>query len=89
MQLTCEEEPPGNAGIAKRLDEKYRGRWLVLWSWWSQTFLAWPTWIGASGCSLETADPQRLEQLMIAQEERLGVRPLQHRRSPRMPTKEN
>lgn len=71
----AEDEPmPGNAGIAKRLDEKYQGRWLVLWSWWSQTFLAWPTWIGGRGQFLESADPEHLEQQMIAQEKCAGVR---------------
>jgi DNA-binding XRE family transcriptional regulator len=72
-----EDEPmPGNAGVAKRLDEKYQGRWLVLWSWWSQTFLAWPTWIGGSGKSLESSCPEHLERLMIEQEECAGIRPL-------------
>src|SRR5918999_5513427 len=63
----------GNADLARLLDNKYRGRYMVKWSWWTQTFLAWPTWPTGKGKTVESRDPQELEHRMNEQEKRLGV----------------
>jgi hypothetical protein len=49
---------------------------MVMWSWHTQRFLAWPTWVGGGGEFLQSADSRKLEQLMIEQERRLGIGPL-------------
>lgn len=65
-----------NTELARQLDQKYRGRYMVEWSCWTQTFLAWPTWLAARGDAIESADPQDLEARMVEQEKQLGIQPL-------------
>ena len=73
---------PDKVEIARRLSDQYRGRWMVMWSWCSERFLAWPTWFGGGGEFLQSTDPHQLERLMVEQEQMLGIRPRQRAGAP-------
>ena len=66
-------QDPDQVEQARQLQDRYRGRWLIMWSRCSQRFLAWPTWFGSEGELLQCTDSQKLEQIMIEQEQKLGV----------------
>jgi hypothetical protein len=58
------------------IGKAYKGRYMVMWSEYSQTYIAWATWQGTGGEMIADSDPEELIRRMDAQLAANRVHPL-------------